>query len=78
MTRLDFGKQCNLVWKSKYTQLLNAHRVKGSDEYNWSFPITEEGKLLAKFRNGAQYLPRLRKRQDQALKEEYGNRRDTL
>ncbi len=62
MTRLDFGKQCNLVWKSKYTQLLNAHRVKGSDEYNWSFPITEEGKLLAKFRNGAQYLPRLRKR----------------
>lgn len=62
MAELDFGKQCNLVWKSKYANFLNAHRVKGSCQYGWSFPITDEGSFLAKFRNGARYLPRRRKK----------------
>ncbi len=58
MAGLDFGKQCNLVWKNKYTKFFNAHRVKGSRKHSWSFPITDDGKLLAKFRNGTPYLPR--------------------
>ncbi len=62
MAELNFGKRCNLVWKNKYKQFLNAHRVKGSRKRSWSFPITDEGKLLAKFRNGAQHLPRRRKK----------------
>ena len=61
LTELDFGEQCNLVWEKKYTQFLNAHRVKGSRKYSWSFPITDDGQLLAKFRNGTPYLPRHRK-----------------
>lgn len=60
MAGLDFGKRCNLVWKSKYTQFVNAHRVRGG-KYSWSFPITDAGKLLAKFKNGSPYKPRRRK-----------------
>jgi hypothetical protein len=41
MSLLDFGEKCNLVWKSKYTQFLTAHRVKGSRDLSWSFPITD-------------------------------------
>jgi len=61
MAGLDFGKQCNLAWKIKYSHFLNASRAKGSNVYCWSFPITEEGKLLAKTRNGKQHLPRRRR-----------------
>ena len=52
MTELDFGKQCNLVWQSKYAQFRDAHRVRGSRWCSWSFPITDEGKLMAKYRDG--------------------------
>jgi hypothetical protein len=62
MAGLDFGKQCNHVWKGRYTQFENAHRVRGSRKYSWSFPVTDAGKLLAKFRNGSQYNPRRRKK----------------
>lgn len=57
MAGLDFGNRCNLVWKSKYKQFASAHRVKGSRVHSWSFPITDAGQLLAKFRNGSQYTP---------------------
>jgi len=61
LAEIDFGEKTNLVWKQKYTQFLNAHRVKGSRKHSWSVPITDEGKLLAKFRSGGQYMPRRRK-----------------
>jgi hypothetical protein len=60
-SEIDFGQQCNHIWKNKYTIFLEAHRVRGM-EYCWSSPITEEGKLLAKFRNGSPYMPRRRKK----------------
>lgn len=62
MGRLDFGIKCNLVWKNKYQQFANAHRVRGNREGSWSFPITDSGEQMAKFRNGSQYTPRRRKK----------------
>lgn len=61
-SEIDFGQQCNLIWKNKYTMFLNSHRLRGSRKHSWSSPITEEGKLLAKFRNGSPYTPRRRKK----------------
>ena len=61
MSTIDFGKKSNLVWNQKYTQFRESHRVKGSRVHCWSFPITEEGKMMAKFRNGTHYSPRRRK-----------------
>ena len=49
LSEIDFGQQCNLIWKNKYTMFLNAHRVRGSRKHSRSSSITEEGKLLAKF-----------------------------
>ena len=43
MAGLNLGKQCNLVWKRKYTQFVNSHRVKGNSEYSWSFSIMMKG-----------------------------------
>jgi hypothetical protein len=60
-SEFDFGQQCNLAWENKYTMFQNAHRVRGSGKHSWSSPITEEGKLLAKFRNGTPFMPRRRK-----------------
>ncbi len=74
MAGFDFGKKCNIFWKSKYTQFENAHRVKGNRKYSWSFPITDEGELLAKFRNGTQYVPRRRKKTDKPLNQTTGIR----
>lgn len=64
METLDFGQQCNLVWQGKYAQFADAHRAKGSGDLSWSFPITDEGKRLAKFKNGREYTPRPRKNAD--------------
>ncbi|BBO87038.1 hypothetical protein [Desulfosarcina ovata] len=60
LSEINFGPRCNLVWENKYTTFLNSHRVRGI-KFNWSKPITEEGKLLAKFRNGTPYIQRRRK-----------------
>lgn len=61
MSKIDFGEKCNLIWKQKYAQFRKSHRVKGSRLHCWSFPISEEGENLAKFRNGTHYSPRRRK-----------------
>ncbi|GAB6908216.1 hypothetical protein DESC_270003 [Desulfosarcina cetonica] len=60
-SEIDFGKKCNIAWRKKQEMFMSAHRVKGSREHSWSSPITEEGKGLAKFRNGTPYVPRRRK-----------------
>ena len=60
LSNVNLGEKCNSFWKAKHQLFLAAHRVKGLHPYNWSFPITEEGKLLARFQNGAPYLPRHR------------------
>jgi len=41
MGKIDFGKKCNVVWKNKYTQFLNAQRVRGV-RISWSSAITSE------------------------------------
>ncbi len=61
MSDFDFGPNCNLLWKEKHQRFLHAHRLKGAGEYSWSFPITEEGKLMARFKNGGHCLPRRRR-----------------
>ncbi|MBU1170177.1 MAG: hypothetical protein KKD44_11490 [Proteobacteria bacterium] len=61
MSKIDFGTKCNVVWEFKYAQFRNSHRAKGARVHCWSFPITEKGKMLAKFRNGTYYSPRRRK-----------------
>ncbi len=40
MAGLDFGKNCNRVWKTKYKLFQNARRVKGSRTIGWTAPIT--------------------------------------
>ena len=62
LSEIDFGQRCNHVWKNKYTVFLNSHRVKGCRTHSWSTPITEEGKLSTKSRNGTPYMPRRRKK----------------
>ena len=52
MSKIDFGAQCNLVWELKCAKFRRSHRVKGARVHSWSFPITEKGKMMAKFRNG--------------------------
>jgi hypothetical protein len=42
MTELDFGKNCNRVWKEKYKLFQNARRVKGSRTIGWTAPITHD------------------------------------
>jgi hypothetical protein len=40
MAGLNFGKNCNRVWKTKYKLFQNARRVKGSRTIGWTAPIT--------------------------------------
>ena len=42
MTGLNFGKNCNRVWKAKYNFFLHARRVKGSLTIGWTAPITHD------------------------------------
>jgi hypothetical protein len=60
LSNVNLGEKCNSFWKAKHQLFLDAHRVKGLGPCNWSIPITEEGKLLARFKNGALYLPKHR------------------
>jgi hypothetical protein len=60
ISSMDFGSKCNAAWQERYQLFLAAHRVKGARDYSWSFPITAEGRLMARFRNGAPWLPRQR------------------
>jgi hypothetical protein len=62
MTQLDLGNRCNLAWKRRYKKFKEAHRARGSREYSWSFPLTEAGTMMARFKNGAAYIPRRRKK----------------
>ena len=62
MTHLNLGKRCNLAWKKRYKKFQEAHRAKGSNQHNWSFPLTEAGAKMSKFRNGGEYIPRHRKK----------------
>jgi hypothetical protein len=61
MSGVDFGPKCNLLWKAKHQRFLDAHRLKGANEYSWSFPITEEGKRMARFKTGGRCLPKQRR-----------------
>lgn len=62
VSSIDFGPKCNSAWQERHQLLLNAHRLKGLSAYSTSFPITPEGKLMARFRGGGLYLPRRRVR----------------
>lgn len=62
LSRMDFGPRCNSAWQEKYQQLMKAHRLKGLSNYSWSFPVTEEGKLMARFMGGTPCPPKRRRR----------------
>ena len=61
LSRMDFGPICNSAWQEKYQQLMKAHRLKGLSNYSWSFPVTEEGKLMARFMGGTPCPPKRRR-----------------
>jgi len=48
MSGLDFGPNCNLLWKARHQRFLYAHRLKGAGEGKWSFPLTKQGRLMAR------------------------------
>jgi hypothetical protein len=62
LSAIDFGPACNAAWQERHQWFLNAHRLKGASDYSWSFPITPEGHLMARFKGGARYWPRCRDR----------------
>lgn len=62
MSRIDFGPKCRAAWQERHQLFLAAHRLKGPGDYSWSFPITAEGHLMARFKGGARYWPRYRDR----------------
>ena len=62
ISKIRFGNRCNGAWELKYSRFLNAHRVKGELIHSWSFPITEKGKSIAKFRSGTEWEHRPRKK----------------
>jgi hypothetical protein len=58
ISNLEFGTKCRLAWEAKYQRILNGHRLKGADAFSWSFPITEEGKSMARYKTGGLHRPR--------------------
>jgi hypothetical protein len=50
MAGINFGNQCNLIWKDKCEIFLGAKRVKGILRFDQSFPITEEDKRAVMIR----------------------------
>lgn len=59
---LELGEKCRSAWEAKYRRFLDSHRVKGAGAYNWSFPLTEEGKLLARYKTGRLHLTEQREK----------------
>ncbi|MFM8765928.1 MAG: hypothetical protein ACKOEZ_14005 [Spartobacteria bacterium] len=57
---LDLGLQCNASWNEKYAIYRSSHRMKGRHDYSWSFPISEQGKKLARYKTGGLHRPELR------------------
>ncbi len=54
---IDFGRQCNLAWGERYRRYRDSHRMKGSGTHSWSFPITETGRLTARYKTGGLHRP---------------------
>lgn len=59
---LELGGKCNSAWRAKYQRFVDSHRVKGAGDYNWSFPLTEEGKRMARFKTGGLHRARRREK----------------
>ena len=54
---IDCGRRCNLAWAAKYKKFRASHRMKGSGDLSWSFPLTEEGKKAARYKTGGLHRP---------------------
>jgi len=52
VTELDLGERCTALWQQKYALLRAAHRLCGRGSSSNSFPITEQGKRMARLKTG--------------------------